>query len=126
MDVFESAKQHFIAGLHRLGTNELQAAEQQFTRSLELMPDRVSTLNNLAGVKIRLKKFAEAEQFARKAVAIEDSSPEAWSNLAIALTKTERHDEALRACERALDCDPTNAKSWLNKAGLRSLARSWP
>jgi tetratricopeptide (TPR) repeat protein len=116
MDVFETAKQFFVEGLHLLETNNPQAAERQFARSLELIPDRVSTLNNLSAVKIRLNKFAEAEEFARKAVALEDKSPEAWSTLGSALTATKRYAEALQAYDRAINCDSSYAKAWLNKA----------
>ena len=77
MDDFETAKQFFIEGLRLLELNNFQAAETQFARSLELIPARVSTLNNLSVVKLKLKKFAEAEEFARKAVALDDKSPEA-------------------------------------------------
>jgi len=102
--------------LHLLEANNLQAAEIQFARSLEILPDRVSTLNNLSGINIKLEQFAEAEEFARKAIALEDKSAEAWSNLGIALTATERHEEALQACDRALNYDPSHAGVWLAKA----------
>lgn len=113
---FEAAKQFFFEGLHSLQANNLQAAETQFARSLELIPERVSTLNNLSTVKIRLSKFGEAEQLARQAAALEEKSPEGWLNLATALTASERHEEALEACERALDCNAAYAMAWLAKS----------
>ncbi len=116
MDDFEKARRFFIEGLKLLETNHVQAAEEQFARSLEIIPDRVSTLNNLSVIKIRLEKFAEAEELARKAVAAGDKSPEAWSNLGIALTATQRHEEALKAHKQALRCNPANSKAWLAKA----------
>ena len=81
MDNFESAKKSFFEGLRLLEANNYQGAENQFTRALELIPDRVSTLNNLATVKIRLNKLAEAEELARRAVEASSNSPEAWTNL---------------------------------------------
>ncbi len=116
MDDIETAKQFFFEGLRLLEANNFQAAETQFARSLELVPGRISTLNNLSATKIKLKKFAEAGEFALKAIALEDKSPEAWSNLGIALTATERHEEALQACDRALNCNPAYARAWLAKA----------
>lgn len=116
MDDFEKAKQFFLEGLRLLEGNDLQAAEIQFARSLELLPDRVSTLNNLSAVKLKLKKFAEAEPFALKAISLDDKSPEAWSNLGVALTAMERPEEALQACDRALECNPAHTKAWLTKA----------
>ena len=116
MDDFQKAKQFFVEGLQLLEANNLQAAETRFARSLELIPGRVSTLNNLSVVKIRLDKFAEAEELARKAIAAGDKSPEAWSNLGIALSATQRHEEALQAYDRAIQCNPSYARAWLNKA----------
>jgi Tfp pilus assembly protein PilF len=116
MDDLETAKQFFFEGLQFLEANDFQAAEMQFARSLELIPDRVSTLNNLSAVKIKLNKFAEAEALARKAVALEDKSPEAWLNLGIALNATERREEALQFYDRALNGNPSYAMAWLNKA----------
>ena len=116
MDDFETAKQFFIEGLQLLEANNLQAAELKFARSLEIVPDRLSTLNNLSAIKIKLEKFAEAEEFARRAIALENQSPEAWSNLGIALAKMERHAEALQAYDQALNCNSSYARAWLNKA----------
>ena len=116
MEDFERAKRFFVEGLQLLEANNLQGAEMRFALSLEIMPDRTSTLNNLSVVKIRLEKFAEAEELALKAIAAEDKSPEAWSNLGIARTATGRHEEALEACNRALQCNPAYGRAWLNKA----------
>ena len=124
METFEAAKQFFVKGLHLLEANNLPAAETQFALSLELVPDRVSTLNNLSAVRIRLKKFAEAEEVARKAIAMDDTSPEAWSNLGAALLETGRHDEALRAYERTLEHNGISLSAWRGKTeALFSLKR---
>ncbi|MGO8766727.1 MAG: tetratricopeptide repeat protein [Limisphaerales bacterium] len=116
MDNFEAAKQHFVKGLQLFEANDLQGAEIQFTQSLAILPDRVSTLNNLSAVKLKLEKFAEAEALALKAIAAGDKSPEAWANLGIARTATHRHEEALQAYARALQCNSAYARAWLNKA----------
>lgn len=116
MDAFATAKQFFLEGLKLLEANHLQAAEIQFAQSLALLPDRVSTLNNLAAIKLKRKQFAEAEQFARKAIAVEANSTEAWSNLGIALTALDRPAEALPACDRALESQPACTRLWLTKA----------
>jgi len=116
MDNFETAKRFFVEGLRLLEANNFQAAETQFAQSLELIPDRVSTLNNLSAVKIKLNKFVEAEACARKAVAMDEKSSEAWLNCGLALNATERHEEALQAFDRAIKCNPAYAMAWLNKA----------
>ncbi len=116
MDYFELAKHHFFEGLRLLEAKDFKGAEFQFARSLELMPDRVSTINNLAGVKLRLKQFAEGEALARRAIALDAASPEAWSNLGTALNATKRPEEALQAYDRALQGDQMHASAWFAKA----------
>ncbi|HZL13849.1 MAG TPA: tetratricopeptide repeat protein, partial [Verrucomicrobiae bacterium] len=116
MDNFETAREFFFEGLRLLEANDFQAAERQFEQSLKLIPDRVSTLNNLSAIKIKLKKFVEAEEFARKAITLEDKSPEAWSNLGLALTGMGRQEEALQACDEAIHHSSAYAKGWLVKA----------
>ena len=125
MDDFETAKQFFLEGLRLLEANDLQSAEDKFARSLEIIPNRVSTLNNLSAVKLKLNKFVEAEELALKAIALDEKSPEAWTNLGIALTAMKRHEEALLASDRALNGNASNnAKAWLAKAMvLRELKR---
>jgi Flp pilus assembly protein TadD/glutathione synthase/RimK-type ligase-like ATP-grasp enzyme len=116
LDDFEAAKHFFFEGLHLLAAKNFQAAETQFAQSLKFIPDRASTLNNLSVIKVKLKKFAEAEEFALKAVALEDKSPEAWTNLGNARAAMKRHEEALQAFDRALNGNFTYAKASLAKA----------
>jgi Flp pilus assembly protein TadD len=116
MDDFETAKQFFVEGVRLLEANNFQAAEMQFARSLELVPDRVSTLNNLSAIKIRLNKFTEAEDLALKAIALEDKSSEAWLNLGMALTAMKRHEKALQAYDRAVNRNSSNVWALFNMA----------
>lgn len=113
---FEKAKQFFADGMRQLQANNLEGAETQLSRSLEIIPDRVSTLNNLSAVKIRRQKFAEAEELAQRAIDAGDHSPEAWSNLGIARAGTNRHEEAVQAFDRALYYDSSYTMGWFNKA----------
>ena len=116
MDTFDTAKKFFLEGLRLLENGDFSAAESQFARSLELLPDRVSTLNNLAAVQLKLNKFVEAEAAARKATSLEASSPEAWLNLGMAFSASNRPEAALSAYEQVLFHNPTHAGAWLSKA----------
>ena len=116
MDDFESAKQFFFEGLQLMEANDFLAAESKFARALELVPGRISTLNNLSAVKIKLKKFVEAEACARQAIALEAQSPEAWLNVGLAQAATDRPEEALQAYDRALQGKSASGRTWLNKA----------
>ena len=116
MDYLETAKALFFEGLRFLEADDFASAEARFAQALELVPGRTSILNNLSAVKLRLEKFAEAEAFARSAVAADDKSPDGWVNLGNALNATERHAEAVAAYDRALQGDANAAVAWLNKA----------
>ena len=83
MDSFEQARQLFLEGLACLGSNDLEGADARFSGSLQLLPDRPSTLTNRAAVRLRLGRLDEAEADARRAVAIDDRYADAWLNLAL-------------------------------------------
>jgi hypothetical protein len=55
MGDFESARRFFLEGVRLLAANQLQAAEAHFNASLKIIPDRASTLNNLAAIKLKQK-----------------------------------------------------------------------
>lgn len=116
MDHLETAKALFFEGLRFLEADDFASAETRFAQALELVPGRTSILNNLSAVKLRLEKFAEAEEIARQAVALDDKSPDAWVNLGNALHATERPAEAVAAYDRALHCDASCFVALLNKA----------
>ncbi|MEY4386095.1 MAG: hypothetical protein RLY20_1378 [Verrucomicrobiota bacterium] len=125
MEAFERAKRFFIAGLQCLERNNLLGAESAFSSSLELLPDRVSTLNNLAAVKIRLNKLDEAETYARRVVGLEENSVEAWSNLGIIHFNQGQFAVALQAYEKALEANFMFARAWAGKAeALLALQRN--
>ena len=48
MDLFEQAKQRFMAGINAMGRQAYTEAVSEFQVSLQLLPDRISTLTNLA------------------------------------------------------------------------------
>ena len=53
-DNFEMAKNFFLDGLKYFQNQEFQDAEFSFLKSLELVPNRASILNNLASTQIKL------------------------------------------------------------------------
>ena len=77
----------------------------EYRLSITCRPLRLSEVNSL-----------KPRQFALKAIALDDKSPEAWSNLASALAGMERQEEALQACDRTLDINPSYARVWPTKA----------
>ena len=64
-EIFEKAKLYFVEGLRLYQENKYDLAEEQFIKSLELVPERLSTISNLISIyiktsqKIKLQKLLE-------------------------------------------------------------------
>lgn len=121
MDSFEQARQLFLEGLACLGSNDLEGADARFSGSLQLLPDRPSTLTNRAAARLRLGRLDEAEADARRAVAIDDRYAEAWLNLA--LIALERGDTGAAAghLQTLTWLDRKHHQGWLLSARVRDL-----
>ena len=65
---FERAKNYFLLGLEMLELKKYEEAEKYFRLSLSLLPDRFSTLTNLAATLIKLKSFDAAEDVILKSI----------------------------------------------------------
>jgi tetratricopeptide (TPR) repeat protein len=77
------------------------AAQRAFETSLKVQPaDNPSALAGVAAVSAARHDFATAERQARRALAVDASSPEALAALTDALTELGRYDEALAAARR--------------------------
>ncbi len=115
MDKFESAKVLFYEGLACFEREDYALAEAKLQECLNLVPDRVSTLVNLSATLIKLKKMEAARTHSRKALALEENSPECWLNLG--LIAQEEHDppEAIRCFDKAIQFEPGLAAAWSNK-----------
>ncbi len=121
---FEAAKQHFIDGLAALEAGRLNDAEAQFTASLALLPGRVSTLINLAAVRMKLAKPAEALAAAEQVLAIEPHNTEAMFHQGTALAELGRHDEALASLTKLIALDASRAEPWMHRGfALHTLGR---
>ena len=111
-DPFEQAKAHFFAALGRQQAGDFAAAERLYRASLGLVPERASTLINLAAVQLRLARPADALASADAALAAERDSVDALLHRATALAQLGHPDDALVAFRRLLAIDPRHAAAW--------------
>jgi len=93
--------------LQRAG--RLPDALDEYRQTVKLNPSYRAAWENLGVVQQDLDKYADAEVSYRKALALDPCSAIAHKNLVILLRADGRLDEALRQCDRALDCEPLNA-----------------
>lgn len=102
---FELAKTRFLEGIAHFEADRLAEAEVAFEASLVALPGRPSTLTNLAAVRLRQGRAAEALPLLDEAAAGEPDNLETWCHRAVALGELGRLDEALASDDKALAVD---------------------
>lgn len=128
MSELERAKALFEGALAAYRSANYRDAADSLQRALELAPDRVSILTNLAAVLVHLDCPQDALGHARRAIELKPDSAEAWLNAGGALLRLERVEEGLSCLERALELNPAYGEAWSNRGkalnGLRRHAEA--
>ena len=124
MNNFELAKEYFLDGCGFLEAEDFSQAEHKFIKSLELIPDRVSTLTNLSAAQLKLKKYSEARSAAQKAISVESDNTEAYLNLGLIELDLRNFESAIKFFDKALSLKPDYVEAYSNKgATLNELKR---
>ena len=108
----EAARRHFMEGLAYLAASRFAEAEARFQDSLRLAPGRISTLINLAAVRLELGRPDAALEAVSQVLAIEPDNVEAWFHRGNAEAMGPRPADALRSFERAGALAPGSAPPW--------------
>jgi predicted TPR repeat methyltransferase len=108
-DTFERAKAAFVEGVQHSEAGRNAEAEACFEASLELWPERSSTLFNLGAMRVRLGKYDAALAALDRSLALDTEQADAWCQRGIALTALERGADAVVSFERALKLDASCA-----------------
>ncbi len=124
-EAFERAKAEFLAGLACQQAQDYTQAERHYLASLAHLPDRPSTLVNLAATQLQLGRPAQALASADAALAGEPDSPEALLHRGSALAQLGRPAEALTTFERLALQVPDHPLAWSHRGSLlRELGRT--
>jgi predicted TPR repeat methyltransferase len=115
---FEAARAAFTAGVQAFEAGDLPRAEALFVESLAHVPARPSTLANLALVRQRLGRPAEALALVEQALEAQPEDVAAWFHRGQLLQQLERPFDALAAYERLLALDATHATAWMQRGSL--------
>ena len=78
--------------------------------------DNANALYVLGGVAMAQEAFNDAEALLRRTTDVAPDFPFAWGQLAMALSKQRKHDEAAQAAEKAMSIDPAHPE-WPNILG---------
>ncbi|MBL8345304.1 MAG: tetratricopeptide repeat protein [Rubrivivax sp.] len=115
---FEAARTAFTAGVQAFEACDLSAAEARFLEALRLVPGRPSALVNLAAVRHRLGRPAEALAALEQALAAQRDDVPAWFHHGQLLQMLERPGDALRSYERVLALDTRHGAAWTQRGSL--------
>lgn len=107
-------------GNRLLGAGQVEAAIAAYRAALDLDPDYVPALNNLALILKQAGGRCEAEACLRRAIEVAPNDAELHNNLAVLLHEAGRLDEALRSYGEALRIDPADGFANSNYGGLLS------
>jgi tetratricopeptide (TPR) repeat protein len=118
MTDIEIAKQLFLDGLDLIKNNEFEQAENKFLKSLELVPDRESVLNNLSSAQIKLGKYQEAKKSAARVTELNKNNAVAWMNLGVIEQELNNYESSINYFNKAIKIDPLYFHVYNNKGIL--------
>jgi tetratricopeptide (TPR) repeat protein len=122
----EIAKQLFEDGLNLIQNKEFAQAEKKFLKSLELIPDRESVLNNLCSAQIKLGKYENAKKAAKKVIELNKNNTVAWMNLGVIEQELNNFETSINYFNKALEIDPLYFHVYNNKGILLCSAGQYP
>ena len=121
---FEKAKNLFALGLDKLEKNLFEEAEHFLNLSLELEPERQSTLTNLSVVLLKLDKLEKAEKILNKAINLYPTDSNIYLNQGQLFERKNNLKLALASYSKATECNPDISEAHYNRAvTLQSLRR---
>jgi len=126
MTDIEIAKQLFEDGLNLIQNKEFAQAEKKFLKSLELIPDRESVLNNLSSAQIKLGKYENAKKSAKKVIELNQNNAVAWMNLGVIEQELNNFQTSINYFNKALEIDPLYFHVYNNKGILLCDAGQYP
>ena len=118
MTDIEIAKQLFLDGLNLIQNKEFEQAEKKFLKSLELIPDRESVLNNLSSAQIKLGKYEDAKKSATRVIELNKNNAVAWMNLGVIEQEFSNFETSVNCFNKAIETDPLYFHAYNNKGIL--------
>jgi tetratricopeptide (TPR) repeat protein len=100
---------HYYVGTLRGFEGKKEDAEKEFRRELELSPQHVGALIELARMDLEADRLAEGEEFARRTVELEPKNPETHHILGRILLATDHVKESVKELETAKQLAPDGA-----------------
>jgi hypothetical protein len=100
---------HRNLGAMRYLDGDMNGAEEESKKALELNPEEVMAHNNLGLIYAKQNKVKEAEIEYKKELEVNPFYDDAYYNLGLLYLKEERYDEALDSWKKTLEINPNHS-----------------
>lgn len=117
--------QIFNVALAALNKGDLPAAEDGFRKVLKTDKAHVPALNLMTIVLMSLRRFAEAEPFIARAVALNKNSDVSFYNYGLILKELNRPQQALAQFGEALTLNPKVPETWNNRGTVYNALKDY-
>jgi Flp pilus assembly protein TadD len=110
----------YVGGLAHRMTRQWSNASDHFLTVLEMAPTNGEAWLELTWCLAELGKWEECEMAARKSTEIFGDTAASWGNLALALVRTGKREEARAAIGHAIRLDPKDPRNQAIRAEIES------
>lgn len=115
---FQSAQLHFNTGTQLKEAGKFDEAIGHYRKALDIEPDHVEVLNQLAEVYYAQSRLAEAIAACQKAVKLKPDFAEAYKTLGNVLQAQGKLEPATRAYSKAIEFKPEFAEAFANLGSM--------
>ena len=98
-----------------VGLHNFQKAVECFLKALEINPNALTVLYNMASLLNNLEQYSNAIKYYDKCLKIDPNFSRAWNGKAYSLLNTKRYSEAIECYDTVLKINPNNADAWNGK-----------
>lgn len=112
-DVPRAARREYDQAIDQLEKDDATRALKHLERAVQLFPDYVEALNELAVLQMKAGELAAAEQNLRHALSIDAAAVLPLLNLGLVLMRQEKYADAIEPLEKATQLAPANARAYM-------------
>lgn len=112
---FKTAKELFLLGLEFFENGAYEDAEKYFQKSLEIIPNRLSTLINLGATLLELHKLDEAYETIKASLKLDSHNAEALLNLGNYYSEQEDWGKAIPIYDEAISIKSNYTEAYFNR-----------
>ena len=117
-DKLELARKYFNLGMENLEKDIYSEAEKYFYKSLELIPERISTLINLSAVLIKLEKINLANNIITKAIQLYPNDEALYINLGKVYEINKDWHQAFVSYKKSSEINPNYTEAYSNQSAM--------